>query len=420
MELKRGTLLQGGKYRIERSLGQGTFGITYLATARFTTEGNLGRMGVVAKVCIKEFYMRDLNSRSSDGSSEGGSTVSEFINYRQKFRKEAENLSRLDHPYIVRVYDVFDENDTTYYTMEYIDGENLDDYIGRHNPLPEEEAIGIVHAICQALMSMHERQMLHLDLKPKNIMRSREGNIYLIDFGLSKLFKSNGEPETSTTIGPGTPGYAPIEQANLIRTGTFPATLDIYALGATMYKLLTGSRPLDASAILNDGFPRAQLIRKNRSATLISIVEKCMSPIRKDRFQSIAEILHVLPQASTVSPLKSENTRDRMEETEISLLNKPDKKKLPAQNQRIILSNAKEAEQAVQDYLNDSSRKGSFWNDLKVTIIYVLIGVGILFTLISMAKGKEENKQDNQNQYYKYQYYTPSPIGINPKHESKD
>ena len=101
MELRKGTLLQGGKYKIEKSLGQGSFGITYLATAKFTTEGALGKFDVTAKVAIKEFFMSDINGRKEDGSTVEGSTGSIFTNYKKRFRKEAENLSKLLHPYIV-------------------------------------------------------------------------------------------------------------------------------------------------------------------------------------------------------------------------------------------------------------------------------------------------------------------------------
>ena len=334
MELKKGTILQGGKYKIEKKLGQGSFGITYLATAKFTTDSGLGKMDVVAKVCIKEFFMSEVNSRKEDGSTIEGSTGSVFTNYRHKFRKEAENLAKLSHSNIVRVFDVFDENGTTYYAMEYVDGENLDDYIKTYHPLNEDEAVGIFLEICQALKFMHERQMLHLDLKPKNIMRSKEGLIYLIDFGLSKQFTENGEPESSTSIGQGTPGYAPLEQAKLIKDGFFPATLDIYALGATMYKVLTGSRPLEASDILNEGFAKEQLVNNNRSETLIGIVEKCMFPMKKDRYQTISEIFDALPIFEPHGSLENDIILDVEETTAITQSEKRIKKKSTASSNK--------------------------------------------------------------------------------------
>lgn len=317
MELAIGTYLNKGKYRIEKVLGQGSFGITYLATAKFSTQGNLGQMCVEAKVAIKEFFMSDVNSRKEDGSTVEGSNGTVFSNYRKKFKKEADNLSKLEHAGIVNVYDVFDENGTTYYSMEYVDGGNLDDYISQNNPIDEAEAIDIISRICNALAFMHSKQLLHLDLKPKNIMRSAHGEIYLIDFGLSKQFTADGDPESSTTIGQGTPGYAPLEQAKLIKDGTFPATLDIYALGATMYKILTGSRPLDASDILNEGFPKDLLQKYDRSEVIIGIVEKCMSPMKKDRFQQINDITNLLPKVESVKPIENDKDESNDEGTDI-------------------------------------------------------------------------------------------------------
>ena len=316
MELKQGTLLQGGKYKIEATLGQGTFGITYLGTARFTIHGGLGAMEVVTKVAIKEFFMREMNVRDRDGKTVEGSSSSVFTNYRHRFRREAENLAKLDHPNIIRVYDVFDENGTTYYSMEYVEGLTLDAYIQQHHPLPEADAVAILGRVCSALSFMHSQRMLHLDLKPKNIMCSTKGEVFLIDFGLSKQFGANGEPESSTTIGAGTPGYAPIEQVKQIKDGTFPATLDIYALGATIYKTLTGQRPPEATDILNDGFPDGPLVQLHRSPSLIQVVARCMSPMRKDRYQTVADLLRAYP------PLAVEDEKTEItEDTEATILN---------------------------------------------------------------------------------------------------
>lgn len=297
MELHNGSLLQGGKYTITRKLGQGSFGITYLAKARFTTYSSLGAMQVEADVAIKEFFMSEVNTRNVDGSSVEGSKGTVFTNYRRKFRKEAENLAKLQHSNIVKIFEVFDENGTTYYAMEFLDGLNLDDYIGRRGKIPENEAIGILGDIGAALSYMHSRRMLHLDIKPKNIMRRNDGDNCLIDFGLSKQFTADGEPESSTTIGLGTPGYAPLEQAHQQTddgSHRFPATLDVYALGATLYKMLSGCRPPEATFVLNDGFPSRPLEQAGVSARTIKAIRKAMAPIKKDRWTSIDEFLSAL------------------------------------------------------------------------------------------------------------------------------
>ena len=126
--------------------------------------------------------MKELNLRSEDGSITGLSEGTLSYNYAQKFRKEAMNLAGMEHPNIVRVTDSFDENGTFYYVMDYIEGQNLNEYIKDH-ALSESEAISIIKDVANALMYMHEQKhMLHLDLKPGNIMRrASDGHIFLID-----------------------------------------------------------------------------------------------------------------------------------------------------------------------------------------------------------------------------------------------
>lgn len=306
-ELSKGCTLKHGKYKIIRTLGRGSFGITYLATTRVSMDGQLGKMEVNANVAIKEFFMSDLNSRSTDGTNVERTNSTIVKNYLNKFRREAENLSKLQHPNIVKVLEVFDEKNTTYYVMEFIDGENLDEYIKRKGKLSIEESLAITFEICKALSYMHEHKMLHLDLKPKNIMRDTDGHIRLIDFGLAKQYNDDGEPESSTTLGLGTPGYAPIEQAHYKQDGTFPVTLDIYAVGASLYKMLTGKTPPESSSVLNDGLPHDALTRAGVNENVIAIVEKAMSPIKKDRYQTTTDL------SKTISKFLSANN----EQTEI-------------------------------------------------------------------------------------------------------
>lgn len=304
--LKKGTTLQNSKYTIVKSLGQGSFGITYLATTKLTMMGKLGQMDTTVNVAIKEFFMSEMNSRANDGSSLGGSRGSLFYNYQQKFRKEAENLSHLDHPNIVKVLEVFDENNTTYYVMQYIDGQSLDCYILRQNGLPEQKAISIIKEVGSAVHYMHSNKMLHLDLKPKNVMLDKDGKSYLIDFGLSKQYTDDGEPESSTKVGAGTPGYAPIEQANYREGKGFPVTMDVYALGGTLFKMLTGKRPPEASEILNDGFPLYELQDHNVHDALSASVAKAMAPTKKDRFQSVIDFLNAIDNDEEATIVDSE------------------------------------------------------------------------------------------------------------------
>lgn len=285
--LNDGALLHNGKYRVVKTLGQGSFGITYLAV--------LSRINM--KVCIKEFFMKGINMRSDDSQVSGMTPGNLAYDYGKKFKKEAMNLARLVHSNIVRVIDFFEENGTYYYAMEYVDGQNLNDYIKTH-PLTEKEALDITSALAQALDYMHTgHHMLHLDIKPSNVMRSGDGHIYLIDFGLSKSFSEDGAPETSTAVGLGTRGYAPPEQANAMQAGKLSPTVDIYSLGATMFKLLTGEVPQDAaSRIYSDDLLTRTLMSRGVSVSTITLVLKAMSVRPENRFQTMKEFAHALAQ----------------------------------------------------------------------------------------------------------------------------
>lgn len=294
-----GALLKGlsYNYRVESVLGQGTFGITYLASVKMA--GALGAIDVNVKVAIKEFFMRDINGRS-DATVTSGSNGGIYDEYKRKFTREALNLSRLQHPNVIKVIESFEANNTVYYVMEYISGGSLDDYIAKSNGLKEGEAIRIIKQIGSALSFMHSQNMLHLDLKPSNIMLKETGDVVLIDFGLSKQYDEKGEPESSTKVGAGTPGYAPIEQANYREGKGFPVTMDVYALGGTMFKMLTGVRPPEASDILNEGFPLYELQEHNISDRVAGSVAKAMAPIKKDRFQSVGEFLQSFEDEVTI------------------------------------------------------------------------------------------------------------------------
>ena len=296
--LQAGTILHG-TYKIEKVLGQGSFGITYLAE-----HTNLGK-----KVAIKEFFMKELNSRGEDGSITGMSDSSLSQNYCQKFKKEAINLSRLDHPNIVRVTDSFSENGTFYYVMDFIEGQNLNDYIKSHY-IDEAEAVSIIKSVADALIYMHEeKHMLHLDLKPGNVMRrNSDGHVFLIDFGLSKHYSTDGQPETSTTIGLGTAGYAPIEQGNQAKNGEFRPTIDVYALGAMFYKLLTRETPPPASDLVSDDeLLENKLREKGVSDNLIKVVTEAMCLNVRRRTQSVREFRDALTDYSVQmsTPIKS-------------------------------------------------------------------------------------------------------------------
>ena len=163
MQLSSTTLLQGGKYRIEKVLGQGGFGITYLAV----------QVGLNRKVAIKEFFMKEYCNRDAETShvsipSEGSKEL--VARFRQKFIKEAQTIAGLNHPHIIRIHDIFEENGTAYYVMEYHDNGSLSELIKQRDSLPEVEALRYIREVADALAYIHEHQMNHLDVKPGNVL----------------------------------------------------------------------------------------------------------------------------------------------------------------------------------------------------------------------------------------------------------
>lgn len=302
-ELSHGAVLQGREhsYIIDRALGKGAFGITYLAKYKVQVQGAMGSGTIWGQVCIKEFFMEDFNSRCADGDTvSDASGVSLVQKYRKAFVREANNLAKMQHPSIVNVFEVLEANNTVYIVMEYIDGGSLDDYIRRRGRLSEAEALAAFRQICDAMQYMHSRKMLHLDMKPKNVMRDEEGHLYLIDFGLSKQYGSDGNPESSTTIGLGTPGYAPSEQAkHQDDDKTFHATIDVYALGGTLYKMLTGQTPPDCTDVSNTMLDGGNLILGNLisagiSRPLAEKVSRAMWPSSTKRVQDVPSLIALL------------------------------------------------------------------------------------------------------------------------------
>lgn len=314
-----GTILHGEAYdyKIMDVLGQGTFGITY--KAKVEMKGALGRLDSNMYVAVKEFFMKEVNGRENSSVTSGStSNGGLFYYYRDKFEREARNLSTLSHPNIVKVLEAFHANGTTYYSMEYIDGISLDKKIAQspQGRMPLTEAIETLKQIGAAIAFMHSRNMLHLDVKPGNVMMRKDGTAVLIDFGLSKQYTSDGEPESSTKVGAGTPGYAPIEQASYHEGKGFPTMMDVYALGGTLFKMLTGQRPPEASEILNEGFPTDSLRQLFIPDNIVNSISRAMAPLKKDRWQTVDEFVkhldehgeHTIYEDTSSESARSEST----------------------------------------------------------------------------------------------------------------
>lgn len=277
--LRSNTLLQGGKYKIERVLGQGGFGITYLAE-----QPALGR-----KVAVKEFFMSSHCMRQCDSQNVECATEQnrEFVSKcKQKFLKEARTIARLTHKNIPVVHDIFEENNTAYYVMEYIEGSSLDKCNRRFS---EEESLNIIRQVADALQYIHSQNILHLDVKPANIILKEDGTAMLIDFGISKHYTMDGHQSSTSPIGVSR-GYAPIEQYSQDVKSFNPAT-DIYSLGATLYWLLTGQCPPESLLLRDSDLAECP---NGVSETTWSVVKCSMKRDRQDRVQNIKEFLKLL------------------------------------------------------------------------------------------------------------------------------
>lgn len=366
--LPAGAILRGGTYdyRIRSVLGQGSFGITYLAST--SIKGPLGE--VTVPVAVKEFFASELDSRRADGSVVSRTEQGVAHKYAKAFQRESQNLSKLKHPGIVNVLEAFEANGTYYYSMEYLPGGSLDAKV-KGVGMPEAEALEMMSKIGDALSYLHDHKMMHLDLKPKNIMLKDDGSPVIIDFGLSKQYDNEGEPESSSTIGLGTPGYAPLEQSNSSSGRLFQPTLDIYALGATLFKMLTGQTPPDASTILVDGLPEEALKAKDVSASIIATIAAAMRPSWKDRPQTVAGFLSMLDENSA----KHEENKDKdtEDDTRPIPVPKPAPKPVPDPDPGLD---------------SDHGRKSKTW------LWALLGGLAALAVILSFVFGGENRKQD--------------------------
>ena len=338
--LRVNSTLQGGKYRIIEKLGQGGFGITYLAENTML-EG---------KMAIKEFFFKEYCGRDDATChvtipTSGNREIVE--RFKQKFIKEARTIFSLNHPNIVRILDVFEENGTAYYVMDYIEGESLGDMVKRRGAIPEAEALGYVKDAASALEYIHSKNINHLDIKPSNlVLRHDDGKVLVIDFGVAKQYDLATSQGTTTTPVCISPGYSPMEQYSKNGVQTFSPKSDVYALAATLFKLLTGNTPPEATNIQDEGLPVAELQEKQISRPVISAIAMAMKG-RYERTQSVAEFVGNLNNDATIvipDPAEAERKRKEAEE-------KAAKEKAEAERKR------KEAEEKAAKEKAEAERK---------------------------------------------------------------
>lgn len=234
--LTQGVVLHG-RYTVGRVLGMGGFGITYVVYDRLTQR----------RLAVKEYFPAEWAMRASTGKQIIPNSCTQGAVYqrgREVFINEAKVLNQLRHiPGIVDVMDFFQENGTAYMVMELLEGTTLSGYMRRLGvkALPWQEANRIILHVGLALQEVHRQMLLHRDIGPDNIMLSDDGSIHLIDFGATRIYALNSERSMSVIL---KPGFTPIEQYS--RSGRQGPWTDVYALAATYYYLVTGTKPPEA------------------------------------------------------------------------------------------------------------------------------------------------------------------------------
>ena len=279
--LSPGACLASGEYRIQQPLGQGGFGITYQGT-----DTRLNRA-----VAVKEFFPEGCWREGSTVVSAGRWNSDTYSNAKQKFLLEGQTLGQFNHPGIVQVFYYFEENNTAYMVMEYLRGKTLAELLTQSKgKLSEDRALEHIAKVGEALEILHQAQFLHRDIKPDNIMLADDGRVVLIDFGAARDFTSNCTTRYTTML---TPGYAPLEQyGRALKHGAFT---DIYALGSTLYHLLTGEAPVSAiERAAGVELKTVAEIDPRISSHISQAIALAMKMDVTERLQSVREFLDLL------------------------------------------------------------------------------------------------------------------------------
>ena len=269
-----------GRYVIQKVLGQGGFGITYLGIDKLY--GN--------KVAIKEYYPQKIAMRKAQYEDVVTVTsIEEKNNYnkgKKRFLDEAQVMARFNkNEGIVKILDFFEANNTAYIVMEYLEGITLKQYLGKYGVLQFRNLIEMMLPLLEALIEIHSQGLIHRDISPDNIMVQHNGKLKLMDFGAARDYTESGNKSLTVIL---KPGYAPPEQYQT--HGVQGPWTDIYALCATIYKCLTGITPPDAIArVMDDKFKEPDQLDGKLSPDIKKILWKGMNIFPEERYQDIVE-----------------------------------------------------------------------------------------------------------------------------------
>lgn len=282
--LQPGSVLNG-KYLVGAVLGEGGFGITYIGHD----------LNLDMKIAIKEYYPSGQANRNTASTMDVTASVGQdkefYVKGKKSFLAEARTLGKFANEInVVTVRDFFEENGTAYIIMDYLEGEDLKTYLERRGVMSFAEAYTLLSPIMSVLGKIHAKGLIHRDISPSNIMILSDGTVKLLDFGAARNVSGTDEKSLSIML---KPGFAPEEQYR--SKGNQGAWTDVYALSATLYKMVTGVTPDDAmNRLFSDEVKSTSEYNIEITKGQADVILKGMSVYQKDRYQSMEELQAVV------------------------------------------------------------------------------------------------------------------------------
>lgn len=276
--LEVGKTFGGGRYVVEQVLGIGGFGITY-----YVRHVELG-----VHYAVKEFFISGKCVRENDRSTVLLQNIDQarYAKLKKRFADEARTLVTLNNPHVVKVIDIFEENNTSYIVMEFVPGITLQQKVDSEGKLSVPVAINCIGQLAEAVSYIHDKHILHRDIKPENVMITPDNRVVLVDFGSAREFV-NDEVQNQTAIL--THGYAPIEQYS--STGKKGNYTDIYAMGGVFYFMLTGEKPMDATARTYEEMKAPKDLNPDIPDAVNNTIMKAMAKQPADRYQTVRDFM---------------------------------------------------------------------------------------------------------------------------------